>query len=94
MRSVVPLQKNMAENSRWLAALCLLIAYVSPAKFPGISGWLGAGGFLLLAATLFTTPRISAPSRFGPRITSIKYVLVAVSLMLVVASVVVWSVDR
>ena len=76
---------------RWLAGFCLLLAYLSPTKFPGLSGWLGAGGFLLLSAVAFTTPKlVSDPKSLPP----LKLILAVVSLLLIVASVVVWSIER
>ena len=94
MSKLIQLQINKATYHKWLAGLCLLVAYLSPAKFPGLPGWLGAGGLLLLAATFFTTPQLSTATQSRPHIAATKYVLIAVSLALVVASVVVWSVER
>ena len=79
---------------KWGAALCLLVAYLSPTKFPGLSGWLGASGFLLLSAVIFTTPEFAANDKRNSRIPTIKYVLIFLALSLVVASVIVWSVER
>ncbi|MCY1451090.1 hypothetical protein D9M71_679390 [compost metagenome] len=85
---------SRSNQNRWFARLCALIACLSPAKFSGISGWLGAGGFLLFAAVAFTTPQLVSAPQDHSRTSPLKLVLMAISLLLIVASVVVWRIER
>lgn len=79
-----------------LAALvCGAVGYSSIAKFPGASGWIGFLGCLSMAACFLLEPGLAAnrsPRKLMyPRATP---VVVATSLFLMVASVVIWGAAR
>ena len=44
MSNVIQLQINKATYHKWLAGLCLLVAYLSPAKFLNRPGFPGDSG--------------------------------------------------
>lgn len=69
-----------------------VFACMSVGKFPGASGWIGGVGWLLLAATLFARNSIAT---IGPGLSKSKAGLtvlsLALSLALIVSSVVIWA---
>lgn len=94
MKAEASTQEGKCSCYKWGAALLFLVAYYSPSKFPGLSGWVGAGGFLLLSFVVFTTPELVVDGKGGSRIPLIKYLLILLAICLIVASVVVWSVEQ
>jgi len=85
----------MGENLHlWFAAGFALVALASTSRFPGLSGWLGAAGWLTMGALFAYNPALAAQRprfnchhRIGP-------VVLGAALLLIVASVVVWSVEH
>lgn len=87
---------NYSYKSHHLAALiCGVVGYSGMAKFPGESGWIGFLGCICMATCFLLDPGLAVNSKLGklryPRATPIA---VAFSLIIVVASVVIWSIDR
>ena len=78
---------------RLLVPLGLTVfACISVGKFPGAAGWIGGAGWLLLAATIFARPSTVVTSEGLSRPNGGLTVLsFALSLALIVGSVVVWA---
>jgi len=87
-------QPVSARPHLWLAAGCAVMALVSPDKFHGMPSWLGAFGWFGLSALLAFNPYLATTK---PRFTShpkTSLAAMAVSLLLIVSSVVIWSLER
>ncbi len=80
--------------SNWVVVGCILAAYISPGKFPGWAGWLGAFGFAAIAALIYKNPILLSSKEVEFRKTPILLTTFASALALTVASVVTWSIDR
>ncbi|TYT27000.1 hypothetical protein FZO89_12430 [Luteimonas viscosa] len=78
----------------WIAGLCAVVAYLSPTRFQGLPGWLGAGGWLLLGVLVLANPTLAAARPRFTRHPGLASMLAFVSLSLIVGSVVVWPIDR
>ena len=70
-------------------------ACMSVGKFPGAPGWIGGAGWLLLATTFFATPStvVTGPGFSKPNggLTVLSF---ALSLALIVGSVLIWAGTR
>lgn len=78
----------------WVALAFAFLAYCSLREFPGLPGWLGAIGWVVVAGLVYRHPSLLEPRarahKHAPRVTA----LLALALALIVASVVVWSVEH
>lgn len=86
--------RSKLSHFRWGALALAVVAYLSLYKFPGLSGALGAGGWLLIAAAVYCYPSdLGFNARPGTGSWRI-VVVFGIALLFVVGSVVVWSLER
>lgn len=84
----------MGENLHlWFAAGFALVALASTSRFPGLSGWLGAAGWFAMGALFVYNPALAARRPHFTRYHRAGPVVLGAALLLIVASVVVWSVE-
>lgn len=87
---VSPLQRH----SSWTALACAVLAFASLQKFPGLSGMLGRAGWIVIAYLVYRHPALLAAGEKPWRQWRGPLIALGAALLLVIGSVVIWSLGR